>query len=59
MEDLRGQVLALAREGKSVDEVKQLVDLSKYKGWMGFEQMVGLNVEGMYRHVQLTRRPNP
>jgi len=59
MEDLSGQVLALARGGKSLEETKQLVDLSKYKAWMGFEQMAGLNVEGMYRHVQATRRPNP
>ena len=58
MEDLRGQVLALARAGKGAEEAKQLVDLSKYKAWMGFEQMAGLNVEGMHRHVQATRRAN-
>ncbi|MBM3554277.1 MAG: MBL fold metallo-hydrolase [Alphaproteobacteria bacterium] len=58
MEDLRGQVLKLAREGKSVDEAKQMVDLSKYKDWAGFAQMSQLNIEGMYKYVQLNRRGN-
>ena len=58
LEDLRGQVLAAARAGKTLDETKQLVDLSKYKSWGGFEQMGMLNIEGMYRLVQQNRRPN-
>jgi glyoxylase-like metal-dependent hydrolase (beta-lactamase superfamily II) len=58
LEDLRGQVTALAREGKSVDEVKRAVNLDKYRGWAGFEQMSQLNIEGMYRLVQANRRGN-
>jgi glyoxylase-like metal-dependent hydrolase (beta-lactamase superfamily II) len=58
MEDLRGQVLAAARAGKTLEETKKLVDLSKYKSWGGFEQMSQLNIEGMYRLVQQNRRPN-
>jgi glyoxylase-like metal-dependent hydrolase (beta-lactamase superfamily II) len=58
LEDLRDQVTALAREGKSVDEVKRTVNLDKYKGWSGYEQMGQLNIEGMYRLVQANRRPN-
>jgi glyoxylase-like metal-dependent hydrolase (beta-lactamase superfamily II) len=58
LEDLRGQVLALAREGKSLDEVKRAVDLDKYRSWSGFEQMAQLNIEGMYRMVQAHRRGN-
>ena len=58
LEDLRDQVTVLAREGKSVDEVKRTVNLDKYKGWAGFEQMSQLNIEGMYRLVQSNRRPN-
>jgi glyoxylase-like metal-dependent hydrolase (beta-lactamase superfamily II) len=58
LEDLRGQVLAAARAGKTLEETKQLVDLSKYKSWGGFEQMGMLNIEGMYRLVQHNRRPN-
>jgi glyoxylase-like metal-dependent hydrolase (beta-lactamase superfamily II) len=58
LEDLRDQVLALAREGKSLDEVKRMVNLDKYRSWSGFEQMAQLNIEGMYRLVQANRRPN-
>ena len=58
LEELRAEVTRLAREGKSLDEVKKAVTLAKYKDWSGYEQMRELNVEGMYRLVQGTRRPN-
>ena len=58
MEELRDEVLRHAREGKSVDEVKQLVKMPKYATWTNYEQWLPLNVEGMYRHVQMHRRPN-
>ena len=58
LEDLRGQVLAAARAGKSLEETKKTVDLSKYKDWSGYEQMGQLNIEGVYRLVKQTRRPN-
>jgi glyoxylase-like metal-dependent hydrolase (beta-lactamase superfamily II) len=59
LEDLRAQVLAAARAGKSLDETRKSVDLSRYKDWAGYEQMGPLNIEGMYRLVQANRRPNP
>ncbi|OLD75111.1 MAG: hypothetical protein AUG87_14170, partial [Candidatus Rokubacteria bacterium 13_1_20CM_4_70_14] len=49
MEELRDEVLRHAREGKSVDEVKQLVKMPKYATWTNYEQWLTLNVEGMYR----------
>lgn len=58
LEDLRAQVLAAIRAGKSLDDTKKSVDMSKYKDWGGYEQMGPLNVEGMYRLVQANRRPN-
>lgn len=58
LEELRADVATLAREGKSLDDVKKAVTLAKYKDWSGYEQMRELNVEGMYRLVQATRRPN-
>lgn len=58
IEDLRAQVLVLMRDGKSVDEIKGLVDLSKYKDWGQFALWSPLNVEGMYRHLSLHRRGN-
>jgi glyoxylase-like metal-dependent hydrolase (beta-lactamase superfamily II) len=58
MEELRAEVLRHAREGKSLDEVKQLVKLPKYETWGGYQDWFALNVEGMYRHVQANRLPN-
>jgi glyoxylase-like metal-dependent hydrolase (beta-lactamase superfamily II) len=58
LEDLRAQVLAAARAGKSLEDTKKSVDLSKYKDWGGYEQMHQLNIEGAYRLVQGNRRPN-
>lgn len=58
LEDLRDQVLAAARAGKPLDEIKKSVDLSKYREWAGYEQMGPLNIEGMYRLIQANRRGN-
>ena len=44
--------------GKSLEDTKKSVDLSKYKDWGGYEQMHQLNIEGAYRLIQATRRPN-
>jgi hypothetical protein len=59
MEDLRAEVLRLAREGRSLEDVKRAVRLPKYERWANYQQWFPLNVEGMYRHVQMHRRPNP
>jgi hypothetical protein len=58
MEELHGEVTRLVREGKSLDEIKAAVKLAKYEKWGGYQQMLPLNVEGMYQHVQLHRQPN-
>jgi glyoxylase-like metal-dependent hydrolase (beta-lactamase superfamily II) len=58
LEDLRGEVLRLARDGKSLDEMKQLIRLPKYERWERYEEWFPLNIEGMYRQVQLHRRGN-
>ena len=55
--DLRGEVLRYAREGKSLDEMKPLITLPKYAAW-GPKEWFPLNIEGMYRLVQATRRGN-
>ena len=57
LQDLRAEVLRYAREGKSVDEMKQLVTLPKYAAW-GPKEWFPLNIEGMHRLVQGNRRPN-
>ncbi|HEX6211003.1 MAG TPA: hypothetical protein VF136_09510, partial [Methylomirabilota bacterium] len=57
LQDLRAEVVRYAREGKSVDEMKQLITLPKYAGW-GPKEWFPLNIEGMYRLVQANRRGN-
>ena len=51
LEDLRAQVTLCVRDGKSREETKRIVNLDKYKTWTGYNEMRGLNVEGMYRIV--------
>jgi glyoxylase-like metal-dependent hydrolase (beta-lactamase superfamily II) len=58
MTDLTGQVLAQARLGKSLEETKAAVDLSKYRDWAQFEAWSPLNIEGAYQRIQLNRRGN-
>ncbi|TWS96353.1 MBL fold metallo-hydrolase [Reyranella sp. CPCC 100927] len=58
MEDLYTQVLAAVRAGKSVEEIKAAVNLSKYESWAGYKDMAALNIVGMYRMVTSNRRPN-
>jgi glyoxylase-like metal-dependent hydrolase (beta-lactamase superfamily II) len=57
LQDLRAEVLRYAREGKSVDEMKQLITLPKYDSW-GPREWFPLNIEGMYRLVQAQLRGN-
>lgn len=58
MEELRDEILKYARQGKSLEEIKQLVKMEKYSGWGQYKAYLLLNIEGMYRHIQLHRRPN-
>ncbi len=58
MTDLTGQVLEQARMGKSLEETKAAVDLSKYSDWSQFEAWGPLNIEGAYQRTQLNRRGN-
>jgi len=58
MTDLTTQVLEQARMGKSLEETKAAVDLSKYSEWGQFEAWGPLNIEGVYQRTQLNRRGN-
>jgi glyoxylase-like metal-dependent hydrolase (beta-lactamase superfamily II) len=60
MEEMRGLVLSLSREGKTLAEIKPVVTarMEKYKAWDGYNQMFELNIEGMYRLVNANRRGN-
>lgn len=58
MDDLYAQVLAAARAGKSLDETKNAVDLSKYKDWFMYKKWAPLNIAGAYERIQANRRGN-
>lgn len=58
LDELYGNVLKQARDGRKVDEVKQAVKLPKYESWAGYKETFDLNVEGVYRVIQGQRRPN-
>lgn len=58
MQELRAEVLGHVRNGKSMEEVTQLVTMPKYESWGQYKNWFKLNVAGMYRHLQLYRRPN-
>lgn len=57
-EDLHAAVLAAARAGQTLEQMKQSIKLEKYKDWDQYEAWLPLNIEGMYKHVVLHRRPN-
>ncbi|MDP6558816.1 MAG: MBL fold metallo-hydrolase [Candidatus Binatia bacterium] len=58
VEELRRQVLHHMRAGKSLEELKKLVRMEKYKDWGSYKNWLELNIEGMVRHLKLYRRAN-
>ncbi len=58
MEDLYAAVLAAARAGQTLEQAQNSITLNKYKDWGQYKAWFKLNVEGMYTHIQLTRRGN-
>jgi len=58
MSDLYAAVLAGARAGKSLDELKASIKLDKYQDWFKYEDWLPLNIEGMYNRIALHRRGN-
>ena len=57
-EELYGAVLAAAREGKSLDEMKASIAMADYKDWGQHEAWLPLNIEGVYKRISLQRRGN-
>ncbi len=52
MEELREQVLAGLKSGKSSDELVGSVMMESYKDWGSYDQWRELNVQGMARHLK-------
>ena len=58
MEDLYAAVLAQARAGKTLDQMKASIRLEKYKDWGRYDEWLPLNIEGVYQRVSMQRRGN-
>jgi glyoxylase-like metal-dependent hydrolase (beta-lactamase superfamily II) len=58
MQDLYDAVLAAARAGRSLDEMKQSIKLERYKDWAHYAEWRPLNIEGVYQRISLQRRGN-
>jgi len=51
LEELRAEVLAGLKAGKTVEQLKQEVTMEKYKDWENYDNWRELNVQGMARHL--------
>ena len=58
LEDLYNAVLAAARAGRSLEQMKAEIALEAYAAWGQYEAWRPLNIEGMYRQIVLHRRGN-
>ena len=58
LEELYGAVLAAARAGQSLEEMKASITLDAYADWGQYEAWRPLNIEGIYRQISLHRRGN-
>lgn len=58
MEDLRAEVLAHLRAGRTLEETQALVTLTEYRDWGQYERFLPLNIAGMYQRLSLNRRGN-
>ncbi len=52
MEELKGQVLAGLKAGKSVDTLKQEITMDEYKDWIQYANWLPLNIEGNASYLQ-------
>jgi glyoxylase-like metal-dependent hydrolase (beta-lactamase superfamily II) len=58
LEDLYSAVLQEARAGRTLTQVQESLKLDKYKDLGQYEAWLPLNIEGMYKNIQLHRRGN-
>jgi len=58
LERLYETVLAAARAGLTLDQTKAQITLPEFKHLGQYQEWLPLNIEGMYRQVQLHRRAN-
>ena len=59
LEVLKTEVLTGLKDGQSVDELKESILMSDYKDWLGYENWLQLNVEGMVNFLTSSGQFNP
>ena len=59
LETLKTEVLTGLNDGKSVDDLKESILMSDYKDWLGYENWLQLNVEGMVNFLTSSGQFNP
>ena len=57
-EDLYAAVVAAARAGQDLEQMKASITLDAYKGWGAYADWRELNIEGIHARVLLQRRGN-
>ncbi|WP_086930743.1 MBL fold metallo-hydrolase [Agarilytica rhodophyticola] len=58
LKDLYAAVLQGIRSGKSLEELKASLKLDAYKDWWQYDAWLPLNIEGVYKNINLHRRAN-
>jgi len=58
MEKLYNEILAAARAGKTLEEMKASITMDEYKDWGQYDKWRELNIEGSYSRISLQRRGN-
>ncbi len=58
LQALYDAVLAAARAGQSLEQMKASIKLEKYQDWGRYAEWLPLNIEGVYQRVSLQRRGN-
>ncbi len=58
LQDLYDAVLAAARAGQSLEQMRAGIKLEKYQGLGRYDDWLALNIEGVYQRISLQRRGN-
>lgn len=58
LQTIYDEVLAATRAGETLEQMKVSIDLSNYSAWGQFEAWSPLNIEGVYRQIEMHRRGN-
>ena len=58
MEQLKGEVLAGLKDGKSVDTLKEEITMDAYKDWQQYDAWLSLNIEGNASYLESSGQVN-